>query len=93
VKIKYLSQERGFLSLLGMVLTLSIICFLAYLLLNTYFKMPLAGQKAVNAGIYPDIGLSTGSGVSGYRSIVNNTRGTLDSINKQHEKQIDDLMH
>lgn len=79
--------------MLGMVLTLSIICFLAYLLLNTYFKMPLAGQKTVKTGIYPNIDLSTGSAASGYRSIVNSTRGTLESINKQHEKQIDDLMH
>jgi hypothetical protein len=71
--------------LLGLVITLGIICFMAYFLLNNYFKIPLSGQGIDNSNIIPG---AAGSSAP-YYSIVGSTKNTLESIEKERQKQLD----
>jgi hypothetical protein len=81
----YLKEKRGQISLLGLVITLAIICFLAYVLFNAYFKMPSAGGKIGKSVIMPEVATPSVP----YHSIVNDTRSTLQRIEREHQKQLD----
>lgn len=80
-----MNARRGFASLLGLIITLGIICFMAYFLLNNYFKIPLSGQGIDNSDIMP----GTATPGASYRSIVSSAKSTLGSIEKEHQKQLD----
>jgi len=80
-----LNGKKGFVSLLGLVITLGIILFMAYVLLNSYLKIPSAGRGIDNSDIMPQ----TATPGIPYRSIVDSTKSTLESIEKEHQKQLD----
>lgn len=85
IRIRF-NQERGFLSLLGIVASLIIVCILLYLLLNTYFKKTVP-DKRIGIGVTaPNIDTSS------YKSIVDSTKNTVENINKQREAQLDEFM-
>jgi hypothetical protein len=75
---KYPGNEKGFFSLIGMVVTLALICFFVYYMMNTYFKTAVSSVPA-------ESGLSSGSENSGanYQSIISNTRNKVEDINKK----------
>ena len=85
-------NEKGFLSLIGMVLALAITCYLFYILINSYFKDSMPVSRTANIGTGSGGEVSTGIDTSGYRSIVNSTRNTLNSVEEQHQGQINEWL-
>ena len=85
-------NEKGFLSLIGMVLTLAIVCYFFYILINGYFKGSIPALRTANVGMGSGGEVSTGIDTSGYRSIVNSTRNTLNSVEEQHQGQINEWL-
>jgi hypothetical protein len=79
---KYPANEKGFLSLIGMLVTLALICFFVYYMMNNYFKATVS--------VPAQSGLSSGSenGVANYQSIVTNTRDKVETINKKSLDQL-----
>jgi hypothetical protein len=89
IKIRIFSSscgERGYLSLIGLLISIAIACFLFYFLLNTYFK-----SIATDGTIYNST-VNSSANTAGYQSIVKTTRSAIDNINKQHQAQIDELI-
>lgn len=85
--------ERGFVLLLEIVVSLIIIYFLYYFLVNTYFKRTTSDIRQ----IAPDI--KTGDAVvlpridtSSRQAIEDSVRGTIDEINEKRQKQLDEFM-
>jgi hypothetical protein len=74
---KYLPDEKGFVSLIGMLVALALICFFVYYMMNTYFKaqVSLPEQAGVSAG--------PGNTGANYQSIITNTREKVETINKK----------
>jgi hypothetical protein len=74
---KYPGNEKGFFALIGMVVTLGLICFFVYYMMNNYFKPALS--------VPAQSGLSSGSENSGanYQSLISNTRNKVEEINKK----------
>lgn len=74
---KYFGNEKGFFTLIGMLVALVLICFLVYYMMNTYFKTAVS--------VPAQSGLSSGLESSGanYQSIVTNTRNKVEDINKK----------
>ncbi len=88
-----LNAERGFVLLLEIVVSLIIICFLYYFLVNTYFKKTTSDIRQIAPGI------KTGDSVvipridtSSRQAIENSVRGTIDEINEKRQKQLDEFM-
>jgi len=81
-------NKRGFLTLLGLVFTLAIMCWLFYILMNTYFKRP-----ALNEALREQNGISQspGTNASNYQSIKESTKKKIEDINKQHLKDLENL--
>ncbi len=82
-------EENGFLSLLGMLIALCIVCYLFFTVFKTYFKGPALEEEVVQ---------ETDSGRSivapKYKSIVENSRVKIDDYNKkvlQRQKQIENF--
>jgi hypothetical protein len=75
--IKFKSDEKGFASLIGMVVALALICFFVYYMMNTYFKAQVSLPESVG------INSSSGNSVTNYQSIVTNTRNKVEEINKK----------
>jgi hypothetical protein len=85
--IYFYRQKSGFLSILGLLITLVIISVLVYYLLNTYFKtagIPVQQKSGP--------GSSAGINTSSYQSIISSSRNAVDNINKRSQSQLDELM-
>jgi len=81
----YVKGNKGFLTLLGLVFALAIICWFAYFALNVYFKQPSSEINIDNA--LPASGVSTF-----YRqTIVDTTRKKIENITEQHIKELNDV--
>jgi hypothetical protein len=74
---RYPGNEKGFFSLIGMLVALALICFFVYYMMNNYFKAQVSVPESV--------GVNSGSGNSpaNYQSIITNTRNKVEDINKQ----------
>ncbi|MCX5708446.1 MAG: hypothetical protein NTY14_05695 [Candidatus Omnitrophica bacterium] len=74
---KYPGNEKGFFSLIGMIVSLALICFFVYYMMNNYFKAQVS--------VPDESGLSSGSESSSvnYQSIISNTRNKVEEINKK----------
>jgi hypothetical protein len=86
---KYFGNEKGFFSLIGMLVALALVCFSVYYMMNTYFKTTVS--------VPAQSGLSSGpeSSEANYQSIVTNTRNKVEDINKKSMdtlKQADDAL-
>ena len=75
--IRYQFNEKGFASLIGMLVALALICFFVYYMMNTYFKAQVSLPES--AGINP----GPGNSVVNYQSIISNTRNKVEEINKK----------
>lgn len=79
-------EEKGFVSLIGMVIAVCIVCYLMFVAFKTYFKNPVLEETAQQT----DSGRSIDA--SNYQSIVESSRVTVEEYNKQvlqRQKQID----
>jgi len=83
--VRQVKGKRGQFSLLGLVVALAIVYFMAYILLNTYFKMSVAGTRSVNSGLMPEVATPSVT----YRSVIDSTRSTLTNIDKEQQKRLD----
>ena len=81
-------NEKGFLSLIGMLFALAIVCYFFYILLNSYFKGSVVTQGTANIGMGAGSEASGGISTSGYRSIVGDVKNTLKDASQQQEKRI-----
>ena len=80
-------NEKGFFSLIGMLIALGLICYFVYYMMNTYFKAEFAlpesaavNSKAINPG-------TVNSGAN-YQSVITNTRDKIEEINRKSLDQI-----
>ncbi len=71
------SRNYGFASLLGLVITLMIICVLVYFIFNVYFKMPGVDEETKEA--FSQHGIDSSS----YKTILDSTQGKVQDLNKQ----------
>jgi len=74
-------DKRGFLGLIGLLFTLAIICYLFYLAVNTYFKVPLLGretEKPSSEGF-----ITPSQETPNYQTIMGSTRTKIRDINKK----------
>ena len=88
MRIKYLGQEKGFISLLGLLLSLAITCFLFYILFNVYFRVPATRENPGNDTFSQAASIP----VSDYKSIVNTTKSKLQDINKKEQERLNSFM-
>jgi hypothetical protein len=75
--IRYYSNEKGFASLIGMLVALALICFFVYYMMNTYFKaqVSLPESSGINSG--------SDNSPANYQSVISNTRNKVEAINKK----------
>jgi type IV secretory pathway TrbF-like protein len=82
---RYPKNNQGFVSLIGMLLTLIIICFLVYTMLNIYFK-PGVVEKTAGKNMQ-----ASGIDTSSYKSIVDSTKDKVKEINQRSQERVDQL--
>jgi len=77
--------KGGAFSLLWLVLTVALICFLYFKLVRVYFNKSQLG----------DLGIESSSGqeidTSSYKAIVDSTKKVVEKINKEHMDQLEDI--
>jgi ABC-type uncharacterized transport system permease subunit len=83
--ICYLENKKGFLSILGLLFSLAIICFVMYLMMKTYF-----GKTAVSAGSETES--APVAGVQTYRSAINKTNKALDETEKKRASELKEAL-
>ena len=78
-------MRKSFLSILGLLITVMIMVFLSYLLLNAYlFKRPAA---SVTGKPLPQ----NANSVTQYKTIIDDTRSITGDINKRIRQQQEDI--
>ncbi len=80
--IKYPGNEKGFFSLIGMLVALALICYFVYYMMNTYFKaeVTLPESAGINSGpVNPG---------ANYQSVITNTRQKIEEVNKKSFDQL-----
>lgn len=82
---KIAGGNNGFISMLGLLLALVIICILAYMLTNTYLRAPAAVKGIINPAAKKDAEEDT------YQSIYDSTREQIKAVDIQRAKQVEDL--
>lgn len=80
-----MSNKKGFVSLISMLITLAIICYLAYYLLNIYFK-PSTGTPQAGGSFS-----GSNPSVSGYKSMAESTKDKVTEINRLSQERMDQL--
>ena len=81
-----LRNEKGFLSLIGLLVALAIISFLCYNFLTVYFKKPVFDQQTQESL------KQQGMDVSNYQTVLDSARKTVEKVNKQqadYQEQLD----
>ncbi len=80
--INCVRNNKGFVTLLGMLLTVGIICWLAYILLKTYFKPAFVGQGTdkIQSG-------QSNIGIGSYKTFTDTAREKVREINKRNFEQ------
>lgn len=77
--------KKGFLTILGTLITIAIICALCYFVLNTFVKSPVA-DKEINKALSHE-GIDT----SNYRTVLDSTKTTIKDIQKQQADRQEEL--
>ena len=80
--IKYLSREKGFASLIGMLVVLGLVCLLTYYLINSYYRPAQTLQVEEPQGSKASVSYST---------IVSHSRDKVEQINKKSQNQFKQL--
>ena len=81
-------SSKGFISLLGLVLTLAIITIVLSMLLKVYFRRPVSTYEDQELFSQEDGDVST------HQGILDNTRKTLEDYNKsilEREREIENI--
>lgn len=79
-------RERGFvLGLIGLLLTTAIVCYVFYLLLKTYYKLPVKVNETAGASL--DVSVP----VQNYQSVVSSTRQQIQNVTRTHSQQFDNF--
>ncbi|MBM3246763.1 MAG: hypothetical protein FJZ13_05515 [Candidatus Omnitrophica bacterium] len=81
--------DAGFLSLLGLIFTLAVICIMAYMLFNFYFKATLPQGKAGSSLSISEPGITGHS----YHSTVDTARTKLKAIQEQQRDNLKQLQN
>lgn len=80
-------MRKSFLTILGLLVTVIIIVFLSYFLLNAYlFKQPATAQRVLPENV---------QGTAQYKTIIDDARNLTNDINKQirqQQEQIDEIL-
>lgn len=89
IRVNLLSgnKKKGFLSLLGLILTVGIIIFLCYLSINTYLKKPVVDKKSRDA--LAKQGIDTSS----QQAVLESTKRRIADINKKANRRADEIIN
>ncbi len=84
---KYTGNEKGFISLIAMLVVLALVCFFAYYVVNTYF-----GSQSMRETL-GTCEVSTGENKVpvGFKSVVSDTRNKLQEMNKKSIEQFNQI--
>jgi len=80
-----IGNSKGFLTLLGLLIVVAIICILSFKSLSTYFS-PRTIDQATNRSLTRE-GIDTSS----YRSLKETTREKINSITRQETEKVERL--
>ena len=81
-------DEKGFVSLIGMLIALCVVCYLCFIVFKTYFKNPALEQAVEET--HSERVIDT----SNHHSIVESSKAVVEDYNKQvlkRQKQIEEL--
>lgn len=74
-----MKNNKGFFSMVGLLLSVAIVCFLAYFALNVYFKpSPVVGDKETQTQMSQE-GINTSS----YQSLLDSTKERIKKVEQQ----------
>jgi type IV secretory pathway TrbF-like protein len=82
---KTLGNNKGFVTLLGTILTLAIICYLVYILVNTLLK-PTIPDNETNSTLQ-----SNNIDTTNYKSIADSVRNRVKDLNKKSLEQANQI--
>ncbi|MDD5347867.1 MAG: hypothetical protein PHT59_04560 [Candidatus Omnitrophica bacterium] len=80
--MKYLKDEKGFYSLIGILVALALLFFFVYYVINTYFGSGFPWQQGTRG--------SNNAAVN-YRSVINSTRENIDTMNTKTMEQLQQI--
>ncbi len=80
------NKKNGFLSLLGLILTVGIIIFLCYLAVNTYFHKPVVDKESRDALA------EQGIDASSRQAVLESTKRKIADINKEANHRADEII-
>jgi len=81
------NKKNGFLSLLGLILTVGIIIFLFYLSINTYLNKPVVDKESQKA--LAEQGIDTSS----RQAVLESTKRKIADINKEANRRADEIIN
>lgn len=83
-----LRHEKGFFSLLGLIIAAAVVFFLCSIMLKTYFK------NSTLENIGKEAHSTQGTNTPGYAAVVEHSKAAVSALNKQtleQEKQIEEF--
>lgn len=83
--MNYLRNEKGFFTMIGILLALALVCFFVYIVFNAYFG-PVSGNKS-NTGLSGP----ANSGASNVKSIVGSTKDMIKDMNRKSIEQYNEI--
>lgn len=87
MRIPGLRDNKGYLSLIGLVITALLICILIYLTFRIYMPTPYSLKRLGNLTNETDANINIDT--STYRAVEDSTRKTLEEIKNQHLQAIE----
>ena len=81
------NRNSGFVALLGLLLSAAIVCIMAYIALNYYFKKPALPENIDNSLSVSSQGINT----STYKSVIDTTKKKVQEIEKQEREHAQQL--
>jgi len=79
------NYDSGFASLIGLLITLALMCLLVYIAFNTYFKTPVTDKETKKSLSQQGIDSSS------YKTILDSSRNKVKDIQKQLKEQTEEL--
>jgi len=80
--------KKAFLSMLGLILAIAIMCFLFYMAATVYFGSPTTSKQTKESSSEQSLGSMN------YHIVIDSARQTVDGVNKQlrlREKEMESL--
>ena len=81
-------NSKGFVGLLGLIITAAIISFLAYIMLTRYFDQSSVTMDAPAQEAVKEAGINT----STQRTVLESTKAKIKDIEKMQQQQADTLI-